>query len=107
MHNLYKIIKTNSIKNNNQITEKVELLFDIKDDQYRLQDTENTKKIVCVSGSCDLKLEKNGLIETLTLNHPSVTIIIDKNISVEISNYSKQTKIAVEYIDTIEEVCYG
>ncbi len=100
MHRLYKIIETNSIENNNLATKKVELLFDIENDLYHLQDTENTKKIICVSGSCDLKLEKDGLVETISLNHPSVTVKIDKNIFVEISNYSNQTKIVVEYLNT-------
>ncbi len=34
MHSLYKIIKTNSIKNNNQITEKVEYIESKEEDCY-------------------------------------------------------------------------
>lgn len=104
MHSLYEILETNSIENNNLITKKVELLYDMNGEKYCIQYTENTKKIICVSGSCDLKLEKDGLVETITLNHPSVTIKIDKNVSIEISNYTEQTKIAVEHIELKREV---
>lgn len=99
MLSLYEILETNSIENDNLKTKKVEILFNLKNDQYYLQDTENTKKIVCVSGSCDLKLEKDGLVETITLNNPSVTIKINKDVSIEITNYTKQSKISVEYLN--------
>ena len=103
MHSLYEILETNSIENNNLTTKKVELLFDIEKDIYCLQDTESTKKIVCASGSCDIKLERDGLVESITLNHPSITIKIDKDIHIEINNYTKQTKVVVEYMGFTNE----
>lgn len=104
MHSLYDILETNTNENNNAPTKKVELLFDLEKDKYYLQDTENIKKLICVSGTCDLKLEKDGLVETISLNHPSVTIKINKDVHIEINNYTKQTKIVVEYLKADEEI---
>ena len=99
MHSLYEILGTNSIENNNLITKKVDLLFDMKNNKYCLEDTETSKTLVCVSGTCDLKLEKDDLIESITLNSPAETIKIEKNVAVEISNYTEHTKIAIGYIE--------
>lgn len=104
MQNLYEIQERNLIKSKNQTIKKVDFLFELEKDLYCIHDIESIKKIKCVSGSCDLTLEREGLVETVTLDNPSMTVRIDKNIFVEISNYDKQTKITIEYIESESEV---
>lgn len=99
MQNLYERIDTNTLETNNTVTKKVDLLFDMNNDKYCIQDIEYSKKLICVSGTCDLKLEKDNLVESITLNNPNEIIKIDKNVTVEISNFTKQTKIAISYIE--------
>ena len=98
MANLYNTFETNTDKTKSQNTKKVDILFGLEAGKYIILDTEFDKNIVCVCGSCDLLLENNNQKETVTLNNYNVTIHLSKDVKTELKNYTKETKIVVEYL---------
>jgi len=97
MASLYKIIETNTDVTKNNETRRVEILLDLKGEIYKINDKDSAKEIVCACGSCEVCLKKDRKQETVTLSDYNKTIHVDKNISVELRNYTKDTRIVVEY----------
>jgi len=96
---LYEISDINT-KNTNECIKKVDILFDLTGEKYILNDTNFCKQLMCVKGSCDIKLQNGKDIEYVTLNNPLSTLKIDKNIGIELSKYNSDTKISIQYLDT-------
>ena len=63
--------------------------------------TYGTSTYFCVCGSCDLLLENNGEKESLTLNDYKKTVHLNKNIQAELKNYTKDTRVVVQYLGDI------
>ena len=100
MTNLYSVLATNTDEtlNSKQSTKKIDILFDLETNKQTVLDTESDKNIVCVCGSCDLLLEKNGEKDSLTLNEHKKTIHLNKNIQAELKNYTKDARVVVQYL---------
>jgi hypothetical protein len=98
MTDLHSRHEINKDETKNQDTKKVEVLFDLKGDCYAISDTELCRNITCISGSCDLHMEKAGEKDTIALNSPIVVIRLEKGTNAEQKNYTPDTKVVVEYL---------
>ncbi|MGN1154121.1 MAG: hypothetical protein ACI4S3_08835 [Candidatus Gastranaerophilaceae bacterium] len=98
MANLYSLIETGAKEKDNHKIEKVELLFDLQGDTYSISDTEYKKHVVCTCGSCSLNISSNEIKDFISLNRPNMTVVIDKNAQLEFRDYTKETKIVIEYL---------
>ena len=98
--NLYSMFETNidETLDSKQNTKKVDILFDLEGESYKIFDSEFGKNIVCVCGSCDLCLENNGRKEIITLDNPRKTIHLNKDIKVKLQNYTNETRIFIQYL---------
>ena len=105
MSNLYSMSETNTDEtlNSKQSTKKIDILFDLEVDKQTILDAEFDKNIVCVCGSCDLLLEKNGEKESLTLNDHKITVHLNKNIQAELKNYTSDARVFVQYLGEFNE----
>jgi len=97
------MLETNTDETKNQDTKRVEILFDLKGDSYEISNITDVKQFICVCGSCDLRIEKDGHIENITLNHPSVTIKVEPDTFIKLQNYTKYTKIILEYLHKMRD----
>ena len=88
---------TDETLNSKQSTKKIDILFGLETNKQTVLDTEFDKNIVCVCGSCDLLLENNGEKESRTLTDYNTTVQLNKNIQAESKNYTKDTRVVVQY----------
>ena len=100
MSKLYNITETHTdyhlrFKN----IKKIDVLYDLGGDSYKIADTEYFKTFVCVSGFCDFCFEKDGISEQISLENDTNKVETGKGMCVEIKNYSKNTKVVVNYLE--------
>ena len=97
---LYSKFETNTDESSkpNQSTKKIDIIFDLETNKNTVLDSEYSKNIVCVCGSCDLLLENNGEKDSITLNDHKVTINLKKDIKAELKNYTKDARLVVQYL---------
>ena len=100
MTDLYSEFETNTDESlkPNQSTKKIDIIFDLETNKNTVLDSEYSKNIVCVCGSCDLLLENNGEKDSITLNDHKVTIYLKKDIKAELKNYTKDAKLVIQYL---------
>ena len=107
MSHLYEVLETNMINDKKLLRGKIDVLFDLDGNTYQVSDIEHIKSLLCISGKCDLTISNENISETITLDKPNISIKVNKNLSIEISNYTKQTKIGIEYFNFEEESSNG
>ena len=88
--NIYQILKTNMDETKNQITNKIEIVLGLKGEKYKIIDLKFCKNIICVSGTCDLCIEKSNTKETITLTQSDITIKLGKDMFAELKNCTKK-----------------
>jgi len=81
---------------------KVDVLYELEGDSYKIADMEHFKTFVCVSGSCDFCFEKDGITEQISLENGTNKVETGQGICVEIKNYTPKTKIVVNYLEDTE-----
>ncbi len=96
MVNLYQLIEDSECEIENQGIKRIEILYDLQGNSYNIKDSHFCKRLLCVSGSCELDITRGNLTQTVLLNSIR-TIEIDKNVIIKLSNYSSKTKVIVLY----------
>ena len=100
MPGLFNITETHTNYHlRNRDIKKIDVLYDLGGDCYKIADTEHFKTFVCVSGSCDFCFEKDGITEQISLENGTNKVETGKGICVEIKNYTSETKIVVNYLE--------
>ena len=102
--NMYKIIKTNTDKNENYNYKKIDVLINLTGNEYDNIDSGFYRNIICVCGSCDLHIEKSGRKEVIKLNQPNKTIKLGKDVSAKLINYIADTRVVIEYYEENNEL---
>ena len=102
MPKLYNITETHTNYHlRNKSIKKVDVLYELEGDSYKIADTEHFKTFVCVSGSCDLCYEKDGITEQISLNNETNKVETEKGINVTIKNYKYDTRLCMTTLKDI------
>lgn len=101
MPKLFKITNSKDINFNDKKIKNIDFLYELKGESYKIRDTEHFKTFICASGSCDLHIEKGGIVEQVRLDNISQKVETEKDTAVEIKNYTTDTKIVVDYFEDI------
>ena len=65
MPKLFKITNSKDINFNDKKIKNIDFLYELKGESYKIRDTEHFKTFICASGSCDLHIEKGGIVENI------------------------------------------
>ncbi len=97
---LYRIRNKNTDTKRQETIKNVEFLYDLKTDNYVIEDIGHSKNITCVNGKCELQLCKENAVEIITLDDVNKTACVLDGVNTELKHLTNNSKIVIEYLKT-------